>query len=148
VACPYFLPQSELPAGLWVHEPRWPLGKAYSGLCCSRADEPFQPPEQSQEELCNYGYVRGVCECFPAESQADAVRFSVIEEDESRLLIVYVFEKDHAPAQFGSLEYVIPARALQPPHPDAILSRQAEAFAHSHLAGVNAACTGDSDTVL
>jgi hypothetical protein len=134
VACPYFLPQGELPTGLWVHEPRWPLGRAYSGLCCSRADEPFQPPEQSQEKLCNYGYARGICECFPAEGQSDAVRFSVIEDDGSRLRLVYVLEKEHAPAQFGTLRYCIAARALLPPHPDAVLSQQAEAFAKSYLA--------------
>ncbi|HLH43974.1 MAG TPA: hypothetical protein VKV74_13370 [Bryobacteraceae bacterium] len=148
VACPYFLPQCELPDGLWVHEPRWPLGKAFSGLCYSRASEPLEPPGQHQEELCNYGYARGRCERFPPGSTTDAVRFSIIEKDALRLRIVYVVEKEHVPARFGTLDYGIHAGAVSHPGPDAVLTRQAEAFAKSYLARIRTAFAGNSDTVL
>jgi hypothetical protein len=148
VACPYFLPQGELPTGLWVHEPRWPLGKAHSGLCCSRAGERLQPSAQHQEELCNYGYARGICERFPAESTADAVRFSIVEEDALRLRIVYVLENEHAPAQFGTLEYGIGAGSVLTSCPDATLARQAEAFAQNHIAGANPTWLEPPDIVL
>jgi hypothetical protein len=148
VACPYFLPQGELPTGLWVHEPRRPLGKAYSGACCSRRDERLQPAAPHQEALCNYGYARGACEHFPADSPADAVRFSATQEDGSRLRLVYVLEKDHVPAQFGMLEYDVPAGALLTPPPDPLLARQAEAFARSYLGAANTASARASDIVL
>jgi hypothetical protein len=91
-----------LDAGGWEPPPRLPLGGAWSGFCQALASGSFTPPEALQRELCNCGYARGRCAYFPAESQTDAVRFALTgtaANGEQRLL--YIFEKDHAPAAFG-----------------------------------------------
>ena len=88
---------------VWQHAPRLPLGDAYHGLCHAGA-EPFEPPDASQDELCNCGYARGRCDRFPAES-ADAVRFSVVSDDAERVRLVYILEKNHAPTEHGVIEY-------------------------------------------
>ena len=135
MACPFFLPEGTLETGPWTHAPRLPLGAAYAGTCQARPGENFQPPEAHQQEWCNRGYARGVCERFPEASPADAVRFSITAEEPLRLRLVYVLEKDHAPAEFGTLEFSVVENALVAPPADSRLTRQAEAFVRSHLAG-------------
>jgi hypothetical protein len=134
VACPYFLPQARLATGLWVHQPRLPLGDAYSGICHAPACEPCVPSEKQQEDLCNYGYVGGICERFPAGGPADAVRFSLASDDRVRLRIVYAIEKEHAPIAFGEFEFSTSTNVLVFAPGNAILAAQAEAFARSYLA--------------
>ncbi len=96
VACPYFQPVTRLDAGGWDPPPRLPLGDAWSGFCVALATGSFEPPEAVQRELCNCGYARGKCTYFPSESAADAVRFA-----SQGLGMIYILEKDHAPAAFG-----------------------------------------------
>ena len=142
MACPYFLPQAELETGPWTHEPRWPLGAAFAGVCRARPDEFHQPPESHQEELCNCGYARGVCDRFPQDAPADAVRFSVTADEPGPFRIVYILEKDHAPVEFDTLEFS-PAKTLLTPVANQILARQADAFLQSRLtfaARVSSAC--------
>ena len=136
MACPFFLPEGKLETGPWTHAPRLPLGAAYAGTCQARPGEDFQPPEAQQQEWCNRGYARGFCERFPEASPADAVRFSITAEEPRRLRLVYVLEKDHAPAEYGTLEFSVAENAFVAPPPDSRLTRQAEAFVRSHLAGV------------
>ncbi|HEY7333833.1 MAG TPA: hypothetical protein VH639_03040 [Bryobacteraceae bacterium] len=134
VACPYFLPRGKLATGLWVHEPRLPLGDAYSGICHARPCEPCLPSEKRQEDLCNYGYAGGICERFPADGPADAVRFSLASEDRAHLRIVYAIEKEHAPIEFGEFEFSTSTNALVLAPANPVLAAQAEAFARSYLA--------------
>lgn len=83
---------------------------------------------------CNTGYGRGECDRFPPESEADAVRFHVslqhVSLQQGTLLqIQYIFEKSCWPARHGVLEY----RDGIAETADAILGRQATAFAESYL---------------
>lgn len=100
MACPFFLPSARIQES-WEHAPRLPLGGLYRGTCLSQPGEPFEPPEAALRELCNCGYARGHCNRFPGNGAPDAVRFS-IRQDDGRLM--YVLEKDYAPAEFGIAE--------------------------------------------
>jgi len=133
VACPFFVPSRRLEISGWVRPPRFPLGDPFSGACHARPADIVEPPEARQRELCNCGYARGRCERFPGDSAADAVRFSVTDDSASRLRLVYVVEKDHAPAEHGILEYVIDDARLNGPLISDILLQQARAFLESYL---------------
>jgi hypothetical protein len=130
MACPFFDPQRTLDPGAWTHRPRLPLGDPCFGFCRQQPDISFAPPEDHQRELCNRGYARGLCEHFPASSAADAVRFFVSGDQNGRLSVVYVFEKDHAPLSHGALEFSAADTAAAS---DDLLMRQARAFVESYL---------------
>jgi hypothetical protein len=121
------MPVTRLTTEEWVHAPRLPLGDPYLGTCHARPGEASQPSETEQRELCNYGYARGRCDRFPEEC-ADAVRFSVSGETEGRVQLVWILEKSHAPAEFGTLEYA--AGRISDAGP--LLSAQATAFLRSY----------------
>jgi hypothetical protein len=93
VACPYFLPFE--PAAVDPPPARAPLGRFYSGDCTARAVADQAPSELL--DRCNFGYSRGCCDRFPAESAADCVRFSVNPGGE----LIYVLERNHSPVVFG-----------------------------------------------
>ncbi len=101
MACPYFQPTTRLDAGGWDPPPRLPLGDAWSGFCLALAGRSFAPPEDVQRELCNCGYARGRCAYFPEESRADAVRFAPQPSEQGDAAILYIFENEHAPVDFG-----------------------------------------------
>jgi len=117
----------------WVRPPRFPLGDSFGGACHARPSEVIEPPEAHQRELCNCGYARTRCDRFPGGDAADAVRFSVTAETPNRLSVVYVVEKDHAPAEFGTLEYLIADARLNGPQISDVLVQQARAFLESYL---------------
>ncbi len=130
MACPFFMPVAFIAQDDWLHAPRLPLGGLYGGVCCARA-EPFEPPESSRNDVCNCGYARGRCDRFP-DGAADAVRFSALSHAGGRLKLVYVLEKDYAPAESGTLEYSLDeARFVD--EPASLLASQAKAFAQSYL---------------
>ena len=130
MACPFFAPSRRLENTAWVCPPRYPLGDRFSGTCHAI---PSDPAEGHQDECCNFGYARGRCDRFPAGDAADAVRFSVTEDSPARLLLVYVIEKDHAPVEFGTLEYWIEGARLSGPPINEVLIQQARAFLETHL---------------
>ena len=129
VACPFFAPSRRLENTGWVRPPRYPLGDLFSGACHATAPD---LAEGHQEDCCNFGYARGRCDRFPADA-ADAVRFSVTDETPSRVLLVYVVEKDHAPIEHGTLEYAISDGLLNGPPISDVLAQQARAFLESYL---------------
>lgn len=116
MACPFFEPTAILETGPWAHPPRLPLGGTFSGLCHAEGARPVNLPGL---ELCNHGYARGQCGHFPSACQADAVRFSLTQEQPLRL--VYILEKDHAPLEYGELDQRVLAS-------NGILAAQARAF--------------------
>ena len=116
-----------------MRPPRFPLGDPFGGVCHARPADIIEPPEAHQRELCNCGYARGRCDRFPGNSAADAVRFSITDETPTRLAVVYVVEKDHAPVEHGTLEYLIADAHLNGPHISDILVQQARAFLVSYL---------------
>ncbi len=123
MACPFFRPIDRLDEGAWTHAPRLPLGDPYRGTCHARPGEVLEAPEAQQRDLCNCGYVRGRCDRFPADSAADAVRFSVVSDRDGQVQLVYVLEKDHSPVKHGLLDNA-PVSEL--------LSSQARAFLQSY----------------
>ena len=125
MACPFFLPLRRLGSSGWNPEPRLPLGDAYEGSCRACASSPFEPPEEIQRDLCNCGYARGRCSHFPDNGAADAVRFSVTGDQDGRVTLVYILEKDHAPMEHGLIN-----DATCAPEP---LASQARAFVESYL---------------
>jgi hypothetical protein len=127
VPCPFFLPVSRLVTDEWIHAPRLPLDAEFRGVCKAQPDDPFVPSESAQRELCNCGYARGRCTRLPQDS-ADAIRFSVACESASVIRIVWIVERAHAPAEFGTLAYfdgkiTAPSCAAAP-----LLAEQAKAF--------------------
>jgi hypothetical protein len=115
------------------------LGDQFGGACHAHPADIVEPPETHQRELCNCGYARTRCDRFPGGSAADAVRFSVTDDTPTRLLVVYVLEKDHAPVEFGTLEYNVADAHLEEPRNivgpriSEVLARQARAFLESYL---------------
>jgi hypothetical protein len=83
--------------------------------------------------MCNYGYARGRCSRFPEDSAADAVRFSVLADEQDMVRFVYVIEKNHAPAEHGVLEYSVRDSHISNGHTSVLLAAQARAFIESYL---------------
>jgi hypothetical protein len=119
--------------GAWTHAPRLPLGDPYRGVCHARPADLFVPPESAQRDLCNCGYARGRCDRFPDDTPADAVRFSITGDQHERVRLVYILEKDHAPAEHGALEYAVAAAQMTSGPITELLDRQARAFIASYL---------------
>src|SRR6185295_3704525 len=133
MACPFFFPTRRLEIAGWVRPPRFPLGDLFGGACHACPAEIVEPTEARQRELCNCGYARGRCDRFPGDSAADAVRFSVTDDTAARVSLVYVVEKDHAPAEHGTLEYFVEDARLDGPRISDVLEQQARAFLESYL---------------
>ena len=134
MACPFFAPSRRLENTVWLIPPRYPLGDLFSGTChASASDLTEGHHDDHQEESCNFGYALGRCDRFPGGDAADAVRFSVTEDLPTRLSVVYVIEKDHAPVAHGTLEYSIADARFVGPVLSHVLVQQAHAFLESYL---------------
>jgi hypothetical protein len=133
VACPFFMPVGRLDHDVWINPPRLPLGDPYRGVCHAHAADVFEPLETAQRDLCNCGYARGRCQRFPEDSAADAVRFSITGDRDGLVRLVYVVEKNHAPAEHGALEYAVDEARLLNNHTSELLAGQANAFLQSYL---------------
>src|SRR3954447_26088961 len=108
VACPWFEPQEKMDG---PRPARTPLGTLFAGLCHA-GDEVRTPAPHLLRESCNFGYGRHVCPHFPAESEADAVRFSTRN---GRL--IWILEKDYAPLSHGLCDDSVPnGRILRQAH--------------------------------
>jgi hypothetical protein len=124
------MPSRRLDQAGWLRPPRLPLGDPWGGTCHAQPADIVEPLESLQREVCNSGYARGRCERFPADAP-DAVRFSVTHEAEELVRLVYLLEKDHAPAEHGFLEFA-DGRATGEAKNE-LLAQQARAFVESHL---------------
>lgn len=133
MACPFFMPQDRLDDRDWKHAPRMPLGDTYGGVCHSDPAHGFDPPETAQRGLCNYGYARGLCDRFPRDGSADAIRFSVSGDENGRLRLVYIVEKDHAPADHGTVESRLEEIPSIRVGENDLWSRQARVYLESYL---------------
>ncbi len=133
MACPYFCPTDPLPAGTWPGKPRPPLGDPYAGVCRARPGQDFRPGEDFLINVCNLGYPALDCTRFPAQAGPDAVRFSVMADDDRLVRIAYVVEKGYAPYENGFLDYDRRARACSSGEVQPLLQRQVEAYLNSYL---------------
>ena len=82
--------------------------------------------------FCNFGYARGSCAEFPAETAVDVVRFSVSGNADGIVKVVWIFEKDHAPVEHGLLEYSKSTGAFVA-EPAGVLGAQARIFVENYL---------------
>lgn len=86
MACPFFYPLTRAEA---VKQPaRVPLGVLHDGRC--------ERGGAADKEICNFGYARSSCDAFPPDAEADAVRFTRLDNR-----TVYILEKDYQPVRFG-----------------------------------------------
>ena len=130
MACPFFMPSRRLEHVGWVVPPRLPLGDPWGGTCHAHADDIIEPPDLQQRELCNCGYARARCERFPGGESADAIRFSITGDTGGVIKMVYIIEKDHAPAAHGVLQF---PEAGEVTGVSALIAQQARAFLESYL---------------
>lgn len=120
MACPFFKPLRPVE---WSTG-RAPLGAIFEGEC--------ERSGTGAARFCNFGYARGSCAEFPADSTADAVRFSVSANAGGIVKIVWILEKDHAPVEHGFLEYKKATRAFVA-EPLGVLAIQARVFIENYL---------------
>lgn len=120
MACPFFRPVRQLD---WSSG-RAPLGALFEGEC--------ERHGAGETRFCNFGYARGSCAEFPADSAADAVRFSIGGRADGIVKIVWILEKDHAPVDHGFLEYAEFTGAFEADPPGA-LAVQARVFVENYL---------------
>jgi hypothetical protein len=130
VACPYFMPVERLDGG-WIHPARLPLGGGWSGHCTAPGHEGEVPGEQQLRQCCNLGYASACC-FRPPEPQYDSVRFAVTREADDRVVLCYVFEKQHQPGEHGTVEYSKNAGWIRP-HPDRCTQKMAECYLDSYF---------------
>ncbi len=131
MSCPFFLPTERFPEGNWPHPQRLPLGEGWRGICTASGRQNATPSDQQVQELCNLGYP-AACEHFPKDRAADAVRFAVVRERGDKLDLCYVFEREHRPGEFGTLEFDVTG-ACAAPHPNECVQRMAGCFVESYV---------------
>jgi hypothetical protein len=65
---------------------------------------------------------------MPSGRRADCVRFAVADDQGERILLHFVYERDHAPVEWGVLEYDAAGEKWKLAFQDLILQRQAECY--------------------
>jgi hypothetical protein len=70
---------------------------------------------------------------MPRNRACDGVRFAVARDEDSRIILHYVSERDYAPVEYGRLEYDCVTKEWPAPLRDPCLQRQAECFVAVHL---------------
>jgi len=138
MACPFFMPVERLENGIWPHAPRLPLGCGWSGNCTAPGHEGETPAPEDLQEFCNLGYAER-CGRLPRERAWDSVRFTartVCAEGKNgreRIQIRYVCERDHRPAEHGTLEVDAATACWVERHRDNRVQRMAECFLASYV---------------
>ena len=115
-----------------MYPSRLPLGSGWRGFCtAARGHDPHRPSDEQLTHSCNLGYARS-CSYLPADRAYDAVRFAVLRDCETRIMLKYVCEFNHAPAGHGTLEYELTAGNWVQSHPDPRIQKMAECYLHSY----------------
>jgi hypothetical protein len=134
VACPFFMPMEKLEDGAWLHAGRLPLGCGWNGQCTAPGHEGESPSQDELHQFCNLGYAEG-CRRLPVGRRWDSVRFGArsagggVENGRGgRVLITYVCERGHLPAEHGVLEFDATDMKCERPHQDRRVQRMAECF--------------------
>ncbi len=126
------MPVQKLEDGGWLHPSRLPLGSGWRGYCCAPGHEGTEPADKEIRELCNLGYA-AACPRLPQERACDAVRFSIARDGGSQVLLWFVCEVNHRPAEHGMLEYDTSLGQWMSGHPDPRIKRMAECYLESYL---------------
>lgn len=131
VACPYFYPSDRNRTLSWPFPARLPLGAGFNGTCRAGSEE-TTPTEAELRDFCNIGYARG-CSRMPKACASDGVRFAVARDEESRIILHYVSEREHEPVEYGRLEYDCATKTWAAPLRDICLQRQADCYLSVYL---------------
>jgi hypothetical protein len=119
-----------MPWGTAPRPARAPLGDIFTGTCSAGAAVDLA----TVIENCNFGYARGHCAAFPAESSCDAMRYSAPRDAFDDVVeIVWVAEKDYSPVSHGRAHYSRARCGFVDPPQDAVVHRQALAFAARYV---------------
>jgi hypothetical protein len=132
LACPFFMPVRKLEDGNWIHPSRLPLGSGWDGYCSAPGHEGAQPTDEELRELCNLGYAAR-CPRLPRERACDAVRFSIASDRGSQLILKFICEAGHRPAEHGTLEYDLSCGQWICSHRDLRIQKMAECYLESYL---------------
>ena len=138
MACPFFMPTRKFESGTWPHPSRLPLGGGWYGVCTASPTQEIVPTDDQIRESCSLGYAIG-CPHLPAQRTCDAVRFAVARDGEDRILLSYVCETGHRPAEHGMLEYEITRAAWIRSHADSRIHRMAECYLQAYMEKTRAA---------
>jgi len=131
VACPYFFPKERSFTIGWQFPRRLPLGAGFCGTCRAGAEESF-PDEVTLRDLCNLGHARG-CSRMPGERRADSIRFAIAKDEDDRIVLQYVFDREHAPAGAGEVAFEFSTQRWLSTLDDACAQRQAECYLQIYL---------------
>ncbi len=121
---------SERTSGAWPHPARLPLGAGWTGECGANAVTRV-PSDDELRDHCNLGYAK--CEHLPAEREADAVRFSIASAVDGKIVVRYACEREHRPANCGTLEFDRHRMSWTSTHRDARVQRMAECYLRAYL---------------
>lgn len=130
MACPFFMPKEKFDG--WPNRPRLPLGHGWQGFCTAPGHEGERPSDRELKDFCNFGYAKR-CSRLPDKRACDAVRFAVSREVANKIVVCFVCELDHRPAEHGELEYDAAAGSWTVPHRDACVLKMAECYLESYL---------------
>lgn len=119
-------------AGAWLHPARLPLGGGWDGHCSAPGHEGTQPSGDELQQFCNLGYA-AKCSRLPAQREWDALRFSVARDQGSRLILWFVCEVRHRPAQHGTVEYDVDSGSWISRHPDTRVQKMLECYVLSYV---------------
>lgn len=126
------MPTRKLEGNGWLHPGRLPLGAGWSGHCCALGSEGAEPSDDELREFCNLGYA-STCSRMPQQRACDAVRFSVVRDRGAQLVLCFVCESGHCPAEHGNLEYDVALARWISPHSDARIQKMAECYLEAYL---------------
>jgi hypothetical protein len=85
------------------------------------------------DRRCNQGYARGVCEYFPGDQNNRANRYSLLNQDERELRLLFISEEEYAPAAVRTLHFSIVQDCVLERDLDPCASAQAAAFCRSYI---------------
>jgi hypothetical protein len=133
MACPYF--EAVRPRTQTDHSrsAMLPLGDMWDGACRAAGGQPWQPDDSTLLNFCNMGYARGCCNRFPSGDGADAARFTIAGDDEERIRLYYVLERDHHPFAHGPMEFSRMAHAFVGQAVSETVERLGRAYVESYL---------------
>lgn len=132
LACPFFMPTRKFEGGGWLHPSRLPLGAGWRGVCTASAFEQTVPTDDQVRECCNLGYASN-CPHLPAQRAWDAVRFAVARDSKERIVLWYVCEMGHHPAEHGVLEYETGPSRWTLRHRDSRVQKMAECYLECYM---------------
>ena len=131
VACPFFYPAQKIHSIAWNFPSRLPLGAGHCGKCHAGAEQ-ISPNDSELRDFCNLGYASG-CARLPTERRADCLRFVIAKDKTDRIVLNYIFERDHAPVEHGRIEYDCESRTWPTALSDKCAQRQAECYLAVYL---------------